>query len=127
MAEYLVRRYTGDVYGIPSLSHDKAYELLLELYKRYLLDGGYNFQIALTGTKMHAVGAGMFASVASPSSVYYSKPARFDPERFTKGTGVTRLLHLKRTEIGDSAATADQGFTNRVLMKGLNHELGMVG
>jgi hypothetical protein len=112
MAEYLVQRYTGKVYGIPSLSHDKAYELLLELYKRYLLDGGYNFQIALTGTKMHAVGAGMFASVASPSSVYYSKPARFDPERFTKGTGVTRLLHLKRTEMGDSAARPDRGLTN---------------
>jgi hypothetical protein len=99
MAEYLVQRYTGEVHTIPSLSHEKAYDVLVELHRRYSVDGGYNFEIALTGTKMHAVGAGMFASIASPSSVYYSKPTRFDPEKFTKGTGVTRLLHLKRSEI----------------------------
>ncbi len=99
MAEYLVQRYTGEVYGVPSLAHDEAYELLVKLHRQYCLSDGYNFEIALTGTKMHTVAAGMFASIATPSSVYYSKPTRFDPERFTKGTGVTRLLHLKRIEL----------------------------
>ncbi len=98
MAKYLAERYGGEVHTAGSLDHDQAYHLLLDLHRRFSLSGGYNFEISLSGTKLQMVGAAMFTSVATPGAVYYSKPATFDPAKFTKGTAETRLIHLKRVE-----------------------------
>jgi hypothetical protein len=98
VAEYLVQRYGGIAYEIGSLDHDASYRLLMDLYRKYALDGGYNFEIALTGSKLHIVGAAMLAAVATPSGVYYSAPSKYDPEKFTKGTGKTRIIHLRRVQ-----------------------------
>jgi serine/threonine protein kinase len=98
IAQFLVQRYGGSIHEVGSLDHQKAYDLLVDLHRQYALDGGYNFEITLTGSKMHAVAAGMFAAIATPSSVYYSQPNRFNPRRFSRGTATTRLVHLIRKE-----------------------------
>ena len=97
LARYFVQRYTGSIHELSSLDHQGTYRLLKELHAKHALDGGYNFEIALTGAKMHAVGAAMFAATATPASVYYSSPRTFDPEKFTRGTAVTRLIHIQRS------------------------------
>jgi serine/threonine protein kinase len=95
LARYFVQQYNGSVQSLSSLDFDGTYRLLSELHAKYALESGFNFEIALTGAKMHSVGAAMFAATATPSSVYYSAPTNFDPERFTKGTGLTRFVHLR--------------------------------
>jgi len=43
---------------------------------------------------------GLRFRVAFDSSVYYHRPTGFDPAHFTKGTDVTRIVHLKRGPVG---------------------------
>jgi serine/threonine protein kinase len=99
-AEYLVTRYGGEQRQLTTLDGQGAYEILRELHQRYALHDAFNFEITLTGTKMQAVGAGMFASTASPAAVYYSMPAPAtrDKTKFTHGTGKTRLYRLALRE-----------------------------
>lgn len=99
-ADYLVTRYGGERHDLGTLDADGSYRLLRELHRRHSLAGAFNFEIALTGTKMQAVGAGMFASTAPPAAVYYSRPApqTRDVNRFTHGTGRTRLYRLVLVE-----------------------------
>jgi serine/threonine protein kinase len=96
LGTYFVQRYNGSYHELSSLDHDGTFRLLSRLHREKALEGGFNFEIALTGAKMHAVGAAMLAATALPASVYYSRPTKFDPSQFTKGTGVTRIVHLRR-------------------------------
>lgn len=104
LAESLVQVHGGVVLEVGSLDQDGAYEALVNLHSEYALSAGYNFEVALSGNKMHAVGTAMFGSIATPSAVFYSAPARFEQQWFTSGTGVSRLFHLQRRErIPDSS------------------------
>ncbi len=98
LADQLIQQYgaKSEKHEVGSLDHEGAYLTLVDLHTRYALNAGYNFEIALTGAKMHAVAAGMFAATARPAAVYYSAPQGFVQEKFTRGTGVTRVVHLKR-------------------------------
>ena len=99
LADQLVQEYGGEKVSVGSLDHEGAYRALVDLHVRFALNAGYNFEIALTGAKMHAVAAGMFASTAQPAAVYYSAPQSFVTDKFTRGTGVTRIVHLRRAEV----------------------------
>ena len=103
IADYLAERHGGEVCEVGSLDHDQAYRLLIDLHRRFALEEGYNFEVALSGTKLQTVGVAMFASTTTPAAVYYSSPTRFDPAKFTRGTGETRVIHLERLEAGASA------------------------
>lgn len=98
LAEALVQIYGGSVLEVGSLDHTGAYNVLRELHRDHALNGGYNLEIALSGSKMHAVAAAMFSSVAIPAAVFYSAPAGFEHDRFTSGTGRSSMLHLRRVE-----------------------------
>lgn len=97
LAEALSERHGGRVYEIGALDHIGAYERLLDFQSRFVLEQGMNLEIALSGTKMHAVGAGMFGAVAEPAAVYYTAP-RFEPALFTTGSGKIRATRLRRVE-----------------------------
>lgn len=103
LADYFAELHRGASWGIGSLDCAKAFEKLKALYVEYALVKGYNFAMSLTGTKMHTVGAGMLAATLMPAIVFYSKPSSFDPSKFTRGTGSTRGVVLKRYEEADSA------------------------
>jgi hypothetical protein len=103
LAEALVHAYGGVVEEVGSLDHVGAFHALVRLHADLALQAGFNFEIALSGAKMHAVAAGMFASVASSSAVFYSAP-KFVKEHFTAGTGPTRLVTLERVELSRSTS-----------------------
>ncbi len=98
VARYFADSYGGVVHGIDSLDCEGAYQTLLALHREHALTRSRNFEIVLTGTKMHAVGAGMFSVSARPASVYYSKARELLPRQYTEGTGATNAVHLKVTE-----------------------------
>ena len=106
IARYCAERYGGESHVLPTIDHQEAYELLTELHGRFSLDGMFNFEIALTGSKMQTVSAAMLGAVAQPAGVYYSQPAGFESETYTSGSGQTRAVHLRRRERDQSAQRA---------------------
>jgi len=98
LADHIVQVHGGKRHSAGTLDHQDAYHLLTELHDLYALRSGYNFELALSGAKMHAVAAGMLAATALPAGVYYSAPSAFDPSKFTAGTGVTRVVQLVRRQ-----------------------------
>ncbi len=85
---------TGNIWATGSNDHVEAFQKLKELYTKYALEAGNNVEIGLTGVKIHMVAAGMLASIANISGVYYT-PASFDPEKYTKGTGKTNFTTIE--------------------------------
>ena len=98
---YLTARYEGRLHRLGALDAQAAYDLLVELHQAHSLNNAYNFEIALTGTKMQAAGAGMFASLAEPAAVYYCQPQGRDKAHFTHGTAATKLYRLERSKVSD--------------------------
>lgn len=99
LARNLVQRYTGEVLACGAHDHVGTFELLRELHRRYALGDGYNFEIALTGTKMQTVGAAMLGATAAPTAVHYSSPTTFVSSQFTTGGGRTVMFELLRDEV----------------------------
>jgi serine/threonine protein kinase len=100
IARYCAQRYGGEFFRLATLDHQAGYELLSDLHAQFSLDGVYNFELALTGSKMQSVSAAMLGSVARPAGVYYSRPAAFIAKSYTSGSGQTRAVHLRRQERG---------------------------
>jgi hypothetical protein len=98
LSDFLSQLHNGEGIILGSLDHVAAFSTLVELHRRWTLKYSFNFELALTGTKMHTVGAAMFASTVVPAGVYYAQATRFDPATFTKGTEETLLVSLRRTE-----------------------------
>lgn len=92
IAEILVGE-SGNTWPTESNDHLGAFYKLRELYSQYSLESGINFEIGLTGTKMHTVAAGMLGSFVSFSGVYYT-PVHFDPKKYTYGTGKSSYTEL---------------------------------
>ena len=108
LAQYFVQRYGGEAFEIGSLDHDGAYQRLRALHQDYALQAGHNFEVALTGSKMHTVAAAMLAATVRPAGVHYSRPREFKPDRYTVGTGDTIAVHLRRFEgTSDDANSAE--------------------
>ncbi len=95
VAQYLAAGQGGeDPAFVGTLDAQATYELLARLHARHTLDDAYNFEVALTGTKMQAVGVAMLAATATPAAVYYSRPDHHDSSAFTHGTGAAGLYRV---------------------------------
>ena len=62
---------------------------LSKVYEQFYIDNDFNFELALTGSKMQAVAAAVFSSICRVSQCWYVKPKQFDTHHFTKGVGTT--------------------------------------
>ena len=93
MAQILVGN-SGQAVPTKSDDHLGTFSKLKELYLQRFLYGGMNFELGLTGTKMHTVAAGMLGAIANVSGVYYT-PVLFDPKNYTLGTGNTTFTELR--------------------------------
>lgn len=65
-----------------------------EQHTMWFSELGYNFELGLTGSKIHAVACAAAAVTLRISRAWYVRPTRFDPTKFTEGTGPTRYLRL---------------------------------
>ncbi|MHB8152412.1 MAG: hypothetical protein ACYDG3_04990, partial [Bacillati bacterium] len=83
---------SGDACGV--MSH------IADLYNKLYIDEGFDFEFALTGSKMHAVALSALSTVRKIGQCWYLKPTKFDRNRFTTGVGETRFLKL---EVGKAA------------------------
>lgn len=83
--------------------HVSAFKILKDSFIKYSLEFGLNFELGLTGVKMHIVAAGMLASIANLSGIYYT-PVSFEPSKYTKGTGKTTYTNLKIRNVVDRSS-----------------------
>ena len=71
---------------------------LSKVYEKYYIDNDFNFELALTGSKLQAVAAAIFSSICRISQCWYVKPRRFDTAHFTKGVGNTNYYRISLEE-----------------------------
>jgi hypothetical protein len=69
-------------------------ELLLRRYWHWYVQRGFNFEIALTGSKLQATAAAALAACFKVAQSWYVRPQEFDLNRFTKGVGETKFYEI---------------------------------
>jgi hypothetical protein len=69
-------------------------DLLLKQYWHWYVQRGFNFELALTGSKLQATAAGALAACFKVAQCWYVRPQEFDLNRFTKGVGETKFYEI---------------------------------
>jgi len=68
---------------------------LTEKYQEYYVDLNYNIEIALTGSKRQTIAVAILSAICKFSKVWYISPSAIDPNRFSKGVGVTNFIQIE--------------------------------
>ena len=71
-----------------------ALKAVASAHHRYYVNGNYNFELGLTGSKLHAVAFAAASASMRMSQAWYVRPAAFDPKRFSVGVGHTRYFEI---------------------------------
>ena len=71
-----------------------ALKEIASAHHRYYVNGNYNFELGLTGSKLHTVAFAAASASMQVSQAWYVKPAEFDPKRFSIGSGDTRFFEI---------------------------------
>lgn len=106
LAETFSAATGGETHAVTALDVDGSYRLLRALYKRFALSRGFNFEMALTGSKMQTVAQAMLGWSLPPTGVYYSKPDRYSATQFTHGTDGLRIFQIEAQEAKEESAHA---------------------
>nr|WP_299486245.1 hypothetical protein [uncultured Allomuricauda sp.] len=69
-------------------------EHMIRAYQIYYVKNNFNFEIALTGSKRHAVACAVIASEYKIANCWYMAPGKWDTERFSKGVGETEYFYI---------------------------------
>lgn len=69
-------------------------EVLARLFHRWYATCGYNFELALTGSKLQGVACAAFSASFKVSRCVYVSPGRYDQEKFTHGVGQTQCYEI---------------------------------
>ena len=77
-------------------------------YRLWCIEGGCNFELGLTGSKLQAVACAAASATLKVAQCWYLQPKRFDPLRFTKGVGRTQVYRLSLPGGGDVKGSAGQ-------------------
>jgi len=64
------------------------------VFRSTYIEGGFNFEFGLTGDKLETVAVAVFCAIVNVNSVWYVKPKRFDPKRFSEGTKETHFYRV---------------------------------
>nr|WP_228721019.1 protein kinase [Arthrobacter sp. 260] len=67
-----------------------------ETYEEFYALENFNYEVGLTGSKLHAVALAAASSALKFSQVWYVRPNQFDTARFTQGHGRTRVFLIER-------------------------------
>ncbi len=84
----------GETHECGALDISATYSLLRDLYRRHALEQGHNFDLSLTGSKLHTVATAMMAWAQPVSGVYYSRPSDYNESAFSMGTGEIQCYRL---------------------------------
>jgi len=68
--------------------------LLMRKYQHWYVQRGFNFDLALTGSKLQGVACAAVSAAVKISDCLYVSPKTFDKDRFTKGIGRTALYKV---------------------------------
>jgi len=95
-AEVAVRKFNhAEITELESDNLHGIMEYLSIQYQNYFINQNYSFEIAITGSKIQTVASAAICAVYKVSQCWYVQPAEWDSNRFTAGTGETRLYSIK--------------------------------
>ena len=95
-AEVALRKYNhAETEEIPLDNLQELMEYISKQYQNYFVNQNFSFEIALTGSKIQAVASAAICSVYKVSQCWYVQPKKWDPKRFTKGTGETNIYKIE--------------------------------
>lgn len=97
----LKERESGRLAEVESDDLPGALNVLGNGYYRWYVERGAEFEVALTGSKMHAAAAAAASVAYRLSQCWYVRPARFDPQRFTSGVGETQIVRIDLQHRGE--------------------------
>ena len=80
---------------LPSDDLSGTLNFVADHYQRYYAHGNFDFELGLTGSKLHAVACAAACSALRFAQCWYVRPAEFDVERFTQGVGRSRYFLLE--------------------------------
>ena len=83
--------------GMNEIGTDDLIEVanyISQLYFDWYIKRGFNFEVALTGSKIQAVACATLSVANKVSQCWYVKPKKFAPERFTKGLGKSKYFEI---------------------------------
>jgi hypothetical protein len=87
--------HSSSTVELPSDDLSGMLHFIADHYQRYYVNGSYDFELGLTGSKLHAVACAAACTALRFSQCWYVRPAEFDVDRFTQGVGVSRYFLLE--------------------------------
>ncbi|HXA01471.1 MAG TPA: hypothetical protein VNW99_05745, partial [Cytophagaceae bacterium] len=65
-------------------------------YQNYFVNQNFSFEIAITGSKLQTVASAAICAVFKVNQCWYLQPTKWDPNKFTKGVGETRIFKISK-------------------------------
>ncbi len=87
--------HSSSTIQLPSDDLPGTLDFIADHYQRYYAHGNFDFELGLTGSKLHAVACAAACSALRFSQCWYVRPATFDVERFTQGVADSRYFLLE--------------------------------
>ena len=84
----------SNVTNIESNDLDGVLAFIIDRYKFWYINHGFNFEFGLTGSKLQAVACAAASATFKVSQCWYLRPDKFNPERFTEGVGETHYYEI---------------------------------
>jgi hypothetical protein len=84
-----------EVINIDTENQNEVLKAMTIFYQRYYLQEGCNFDIALTGSKIETVCAGIFALLNKVNNCWYISPKELKPNAFSSGSSDTYVYSIQ--------------------------------
>lgn len=91
--------HSSSTVQLPSDDLAGMLDFVADHYQRYYAHGNFDFELGLTGSKLHAVACAAACSALRFSQCWYVRPAEFDVERFTQGVSESRYFLLESPRV----------------------------
>jgi hypothetical protein len=91
--------HSSSTIELPSDDLAGMLDFIADHHERFYAHGNFDFELGLTGSKLHAVACAAASSALRFSQCWYVRPAQFDVERFTKGVGASRYFLLESARV----------------------------
>jgi serine/threonine protein kinase len=83
-----------EIKNVDIINPNDILKAMTELYQKYYFQEGYNFDIALTGSKLQTVCAGIFTCYNKINNCWYISPQGWKSSSFSSGAGDSYLYSI---------------------------------